>query len=64
MESRNKKKVPFKERLKFRMSGVDSMEKFVKKRLINEYPFPLLLLVFIGIKVVKFSRIVRTLIFG
>ncbi|OGM20572.1 hypothetical protein A2714_04500 [Candidatus Woesebacteria bacterium RIFCSPHIGHO2_01_FULL_38_9] len=57
-----KKKIPFKEKVKFRLSGVNSMELFVKKRVWNKYPLPLMLLVLFGIKALKIIRFVKLLI--
>jgi GT2 family glycosyltransferase len=59
-----KSKVPFKEKVKYRMSGVNSMEIFVRKRLWNRYSLPLILIVLLGIKVVKLVRFFKLLIFG
>lgn len=59
---RTKKKVDFKERLKFRMAGVNSMEIFYKKRLWAKYPLLLNLLVLLGIKLLKVLRVIRILL--
>ena len=56
------KKVPFKEKLKFRMSGVTSMEIFYRKRLWGKYPLALNYLVILGIKFVKLSRVVKLML--
>lgn len=59
---RNKKKVSLKERLKFRMAGVNSMEIFYKKRLWKQYPLLLNLLVLLGIKLLKLIRLMTILL--
>ncbi|OGM18325.1 hypothetical protein A2686_03150 [Candidatus Woesebacteria bacterium RIFCSPHIGHO2_01_FULL_38_10] len=56
--------VSFSEKLKYRMAGVNSMEIFIKKRLWNEYPLPLIIIVLIGVKALKFIRIIKVLISG
>lgn len=57
-----KKRAPLRERLKFRMAGVNSMEIFYRKRLWDEYPLPLNLLVLAGIKCLKAVRMVKILL--
>lgn len=57
-----KKRAPLAERIKFRMSGVTSMEIFYKKRLWKKYPLPLNLLVIAGIKCLRVIRIIKLLI--
>ena len=64
VESKNKRNIPLKLRLRHRMAGVDSMELFVRKRLWNRYPLPLLLFVILGIRLLKAIRLVRTVILG
>lgn len=59
-----KRDVPFQEKLKYRMSGVNSMEIFVKKRIWNKYPLPIMLLVISGIKALKLFRYIKLLILG
>ncbi len=59
-----KKNISFAEKRKFTLSGVDSMELFVKKRLWNEYPKPLVLFVISGIKLLKLLRYLQLRIFG
>jgi len=49
-------KMSLKEKLKFRMSGVNSMEIFYRKRLWQKYPLFLNLLTILGIKVLKLIR--------
>jgi len=56
--------ISFAEKRKFTLSGVDSMELFVKKRLWNEYPKPLVLFVISGIKLLKLLRYLQLRIFG
>lgn len=64
VESQMRKQVPLQERLKFRMAGVNSMEMFYKRHLWDKYPLVFSLFVLIGIKFVKSSRFVRTLLLG
>lgn len=54
-----KGKVSLKHKLKFRMSGVNSMETFYRKRLWDKYPLPLSILVLLGIRLVKAVRFVK-----
>ncbi len=58
------KNISFKEKIKYRMSGVNSMELFVRKRIWNKYPLPLMLIVLFGIRALKIIRIIKLLIFG
>lgn len=60
---KSKKYVPFSEKLKFRLTGVNSMEIFYRKRLWNRYPLYVNILVILGIKILKFIRGVQILIF-
>lgn len=55
-------KSPLKERLKFRMASVNSMEIFYKKRLWKHYPLALNLLVLTGIKIVKILRYIKVVL--
>jgi len=48
-----------KEKMKFRMSGVNSMEIFYRKRMWKQYPLLLNYLVIFGIKCLKLVRIVK-----
>ncbi|OGM08291.1 hypothetical protein A2W13_02470 [Candidatus Woesebacteria bacterium RBG_16_36_11] len=64
IESSLKEKVPLKERLKYRMAGVDSMEIFYRKRLWKKYPLILNLIVLVGIKFMKALRFIKTLLLG
>ena len=64
VESEFKKKVPLGKRLQFRMSGVNSMEIFYRKRLWKSYPIILNYLVILGIKLMKGLRYIGTLIKG
>jgi len=57
-----KKKAPLAERIKFRASGVTSMEIFYRKRLWNKYPLLLNLLVVAGIKFLRVLRIIKMLL--
>lgn len=60
----SKKDVPLKEKAKYRMSGVNSMEIFVRKRLWNKYPLPLMLFVLMGIRLLKLVRYIKLIIQG
>jgi len=64
VESVNKKEVPLKDKLKYRVSGVNSMEIFYRKRLWSKYPLLLNIIVIIGIKLLKAIRILRVIILG
>ena len=57
-----KKKVPLASRLKFRMASVNSMEIFYKKWLWKSYPLPVSLMVLAGIKLLKLTRFIKTVI--
>lgn len=59
-----KSEVSLKEKLKFNMAGVNSMEIFLKKRLWKKYPPILNYTTLLGIKLVKLGRLVGVLIFG
>ncbi|MDP3994495.1 MAG: glycosyltransferase family 2 protein [bacterium] len=54
-----KSTVSLKEKIKFRMSGVDSMEIFYRKRMWKQYPLFLNCLVILSIKYVKLVRIIK-----
>lgn len=56
------KNVPLKERIKFRMSGVNSMEIFYRKRLWQRYPILVSLLVILGIKFIKLLRLAKLIL--
>jgi len=62
--SDNKTKVSISEKMKYEMSGVNSMEIFVRKRLWSQYPLPLIILVIFGIKILKTLRFMKLLITG
>ncbi|MEJ2347769.1 MAG: glycosyltransferase family 2 protein [Patescibacteria group bacterium] len=57
-----KKRAPLRERLKFRMAGVNSMEIFYRKRMWHEYPLLLNLLVIFGIKCLKALRMMKIIL--
>jgi len=59
---KSKSRVSFKEKLKFRMSSVNSMEIFYRKRLWSQYPLLLNLLVLSGIKLLKLVRATKLLL--
>jgi len=54
------KKVPIKEKIKFRTTGVNSMEIFYRKFMWKKYPLILNLMVLSGIRLVKATRIIKT----
>ena len=58
------KHVSLKEKLKYRMAGVNSMELFYRKRLWSKYPLLLNLIVVTGIRLLKIIRIIRISLFG
>ncbi|KKR11756.1 MAG: Glycosyltransferase/rhamnosyltransferase [Candidatus Woesebacteria bacterium GW2011_GWA1_39_21] len=60
---KDKKYISFQDKLKYRLSGVNSMEIFYRKRLWNNYPTYLNYLVIFGIKFLKLIRTVKILIF-
>jgi hypothetical protein len=64
VESVSRNKVSLAEKLKYRMSGVDSMQKFYTKRLWNRYPLFLNLFVLMGIYALKIIRFTRTILLG
>ena len=51
--------VSLSEKIKYRMSGVNSMEIFVKKRLTSKYSPIVITLVLIGIKIIKAVRFIK-----
>ena len=58
------RQVPFDEKVKYRMAGVNSMEIFVKKRLLKKYPGAVMYLVLLGIKILKAVRFTKLVLFG
>lgn len=62
-KGKNKKtqrsKITFKEKMKFRMSGVNSMEIFYRKRMWSQYPLIVNLMVLAGIKFLKLIRMIK-----
>lgn len=59
-----KENIPLSEKIKYRIAGVNSMEIFVKKRLWNKYPLTLDLFMLLGIRIVKYIRILKLIITG
>ena len=57
-----KKNVSLGEKLKYRMTGVNSMEIFYRKRLWREYPIYFNYFVVVGIKLLKFIRIIKVIV--
>lgn len=53
------KKPTLHDRLRFVMSGVDSMEIFYRKRLMRNYPLLINLAVFVGISIMKTIRLIK-----
>lgn len=64
IESTSKKNIPIPERLKYRLSGVTSMEIFYKKRLWSKYPLILNIIVLTGINLLKMLRAIKTVVLG
>ncbi|KKQ48536.1 MAG: Glycosyltransferase/rhamnosyltransferase [Candidatus Woesebacteria bacterium GW2011_GWD1_38_10] len=60
---KSKKYISFNDKLKYRLSGVDSMEMFYRKRLWDRYSLILNYIVLIGIKALKILRIIKLIIF-
>ena len=60
---KSKKYISFNDKLKYRLSGVDSMEMFYRKRLWDRYSLILNYIVLIGIKALKFLRIIKLILF-
>lgn len=52
------------EKLRYRMAGVNSMEIFYRKHLWRSYPLLINILVLVGIKFIKTTRFIRTLLSG
>ena len=65
-KGKNKKirHISLKEKLKYRMAGVNSMEIFYRKRLWENYPLLLNLFVLLGIRTLKAIRFIKILIIG
>jgi hypothetical protein len=61
-KNKEHKYINFKEKMKYRMAGVNSMELFFRKRLWNRYPRIFDLFVLTGIKLLKGLRIVKLLV--
>lgn len=57
-----KKKPSVQERIKIRLSGVNSMEIFYRKRMWKKYPLILNLLVLLGINLLKLVRLVKVIL--
>ena len=62
-KNRLKKYISLSDRFMYRLSGVNSMEIFYRKRLWNEYPLLINYSVIIGIKILKLVRYFEVLIF-
>ncbi len=58
-----KRYISFRDKLKYRLSGVNSMEIFYRKRLWSNYPFFINYSVIAGIKILKFVRIINLFLF-
>jgi len=61
-KSINKKKPSLKNRIKYKVNGVNSMKIFYKKHLWKKYPFYINYLVLLGIYTIKFVRIFKLII--
>lgn len=55
-------KISLKDKMKFRMSGVNSMEIFYRKRMWKQYPMIVNILVIVGIKTIKLIRIIKLIL--
>jgi len=56
---KSEKYLRFGERLRYKLSGVNSMEVFYRKRLWNKYPFYINLMVIVGINTLKILRVIK-----
>lgn len=63
-ESGNEQDISFQDKVRFRISGVDSMQIFYKKYLWEKYPLFINLAVFFGIFLLKVVRLFKTIILG
>jgi len=63
-KSESKRDISFSEKLKYRMSGVNSMEIFYRKRLWGEYPWYVNYSVVLGIWILKVLRILKLALIG
>ncbi len=61
---RTKKSIPLREKLKYRMAGVNSMELFYRKRLWKKYPLYFNYLILSGIRLLKIIRIGKVVLLG
>ncbi len=61
---KQKKYISFSDKLKYRLSGVNSMEIFYRKRLWNKYPVILNYFVLAGIQMLKLIRITKLVMFA
>lgn len=59
-----KNTISLKEKLKYRMAGTNSMELFIRKRLWKKYPLAFNYFMLAGIKVLKYFRIIKLVLFG
>lgn len=59
-----KNKISLREKLKYRLSGVNSMEIFYKKRMWNENPIIVNYLVLVGINFLKVIRTLKVVVIG
>lgn len=62
--AKTKKQIPLSEKLKYRLSGVNSMEIFYRKRMWKEHPLAVNYLVLLGIKTLKALRFVKVVLLG
>lgn len=58
------KNISMSEKLKYRLSGVNSMEIFYKKRMWSQYPLAINYIVILGIQLLKLLRVSKLIIFG
>lgn len=62
--SMTKRNISLTEKLRYRLSGVNSMEIFYRKRMRNEYPLLINYIVLLGIKTLKALRFTKVVLFG
>ena len=58
------KNISIKEKIRYRIAGVNSMELFYRKRLWDKYPLIVNIIVIVGIRILKVLRIIKIITFG
>lgn len=64
VENKRRKEIRMRNRIKFRLAGVNSMQIFYKKHLWQKYPLVLNFIVIVGIFTLKVVRLFKTIILG